>query len=119
MDILADENLHPIVIQRLRDAGHIVEAIIETMPGTDDTEILQRSDIGKWIFVTFDRDFGELIFHRDYPRPAAVIYSRLGRAEPRHVADIILQLLDSQSVEGLFIALTKKGIKMTPYPDGV
>lgn len=66
------------------------EAIAETSPGCADVDILHRHDINDWVLITYDRDFGELIFKLEMPKPRNVIYSRLGRAEPRFVADRIL-----------------------------
>ena len=81
LKLLADENVHAVVIARLRGKGYEVEAISETAPGLPDHAILARDDIGELALITYDRDFGDLIFNRQHPAPAILIYSRLGRAE--------------------------------------
>jgi predicted nuclease of predicted toxin-antitoxin system len=74
---LADENIPPAIIARLRSAGLAVEAVIETSPGVSDIAILQRADIVNLILITFDSDFDDLIFNHSYPNPAAILYIRL------------------------------------------
>ncbi len=110
--------MHPVVVQRLRIAGLEVEWIAETASGLADIQILSRVDIGELIFITYDRDFGDLIFNHDFNRPSAVIYSRLGRAEPRYLADCILQLLEIEQIQGHFHVIKADGIRSTPFPNG-
>lgn len=118
MKILADENVHPVVVVRLRAEGLVVEWIAETAPGLSDTQILARADIRELVLITYDRDFGDLIFNHNLTRPKAVIYSRLGRAEPRYLANCILQLLEKNLFVGHIHVIKKDGIRSTPFPNG-
>jgi predicted nuclease of predicted toxin-antitoxin system len=117
--ILADENVHPVVVQRLRDAGYDTEWIAETAAGIADFQILDRIDIAEFVLITYDRDFGDLIFNQKSPKPLAVIYSRLGRAEPRYIADRIVNMLDSGMSANQIHVIKKDGIRSTPFPDGI
>jgi predicted nuclease of predicted toxin-antitoxin system len=116
--LLADENVHGLVIRRLREAGLEVEAVAEQNPGATDREILERPDIETLILITYDSDFGELIFKHRMPAPAAVIYSRLGRAEPRFVADEIIQLIRQPINTATFNVITKEGVRTRPLLPG-
>ena len=119
MRFLADENVHPVVVQRLRAAGLNVEWVNETSKGSLDGAILSRPDISALILITYDRDFGDLIFNRNYPSPRAIIYSRLGRAEPRHLADRILALIERGVADAHMIVITKDEERLKPFPPGV
>ena len=118
MRLLADENQHPAVIARLRAAGHDVEWIRETSRGVIDEVILERPDIGAFIFVTDDRDFGDLIFNRGYPAPRAILYNRLNRVHPDAIADRLLALIEHGAIEGHILTITKDGERRKPFPTG-
>jgi predicted nuclease of predicted toxin-antitoxin system len=116
--LLADENVHSVVIARLRANGFDVEAIAETAPGISDELILARSDIGDLVLITYDRDFGDLIFNRSHPTPNILIYSRLGRAEPVYIADRIIEILkDSPKSDHCFV-ISKDGVRARPFTSG-
>ena len=118
MRLLADENVHSLVVERLRSAGHEVEWVAESGAGMADAAMLQRPDIAELVLITYDRDFGDLIFNHGYPAPRSILYSRLGRADPRHAADRILRLLDSGLPERHMITIARDGERMKPFPDG-
>jgi predicted nuclease of predicted toxin-antitoxin system len=116
--LLADENMHPAVVTRLRHAGYQTEWIAETSYGATDASILQRPDIGSLILITFDRDFGDLIFNQKYPPPLSILYTRLSRAHPDQIAERLLAALDAGVPAGQMITLTKNGERTKPFPAG-
>ena len=118
MELLADENQHPIVVARLRAAGHEVEFILESTPGAKDGEILNRPDIGRMIFLTYDRDFGDLIFKRGSPVPRSLVYTRLNRVDPSDIADRLIAVLDTGVPAGHVVTIGKNGIRTRPFPTG-
>ncbi len=89
----------------LRERSHIVEWLAESTPGTTDDAILARADIGLWVLLTYDRDFGNLIFRRGMPCPAGVIYSRLERPKPELLLKRLDALIDSGVIPGQFIVI--------------
>ncbi|BCA60441.1 DUF5615 family PIN-like protein [Sphingomonas sp. HMP6] len=118
MELLADENQHPTVVARLRQAGYRVEYVRDSSPGAQDKQILARPDIGSVIFLTYDRDFGDLVFNRGLQPPLAIMYTRLNRAKPEHIADRILALLEAGVATGHMITITKDGERLKPFPAG-
>ncbi len=118
MHLLADENQHPVVVVRLRSAGHAVEWIRETSRGAKDPEILARGDITTLILITDDRDFGDLIFNRGYPAPRAILYNRLNRVHPDAIADRLIAVLAGGGFEGHITTITKDGERSKPFPAG-
>lgn len=59
--ILADENVHPEVIDFLRKTGLDVDSIAEQGNfGLSDSEVLQQATEAKRVVLTHDSDFGGL-----------------------------------------------------------
>lgn len=58
MRILANENIPGPVIRALRDRGHDVVAVKETMRGVSDRVVLARAKAEARLVVTFDKAFG-------------------------------------------------------------
>ncbi len=68
--------------------------------------------------VSFDRDYGELIFRRGRPPPRSVIYLRLLPVSPEEVADILLRILKdgAGSIDGRMVIVTRQGIRERTFP---
>ena len=118
MAILADENTHRVVVDRLRQAGYVVEWLYETRQGDTDLEILERPDIATAILITNDRDFGDLIFNRQSAAPKAILYTRLPHRDAHATADRLVALLVDGVPAGQMITITKNGNRIRPFPLG-
>ena len=74
---LANENFPAPSVAVMRAAGHDVLSIAESHAGDDDADVLALArKEGRWL-VTFDRDYGELLFARNHEPPPAVILLRV------------------------------------------
>jgi len=62
MRFLADESCDFRVVRALRAAGHDVTAVIEVATGAADGAVFQMAEREQIIFVTEDRDFGQLVY---------------------------------------------------------
>jgi predicted nuclease of predicted toxin-antitoxin system len=93
MRFLADEDFPLASVKRLRVAGHDVAAIGAECPGVSDREALARAVREDRIILTFDRDFGELLFRSRLPAPLGVVYFRLKPASPLEPAEYLMRLL--------------------------
>lgn len=72
MRILANENVSGTVIHDLRQRGHDVLSVKESMRGASDDVILARAQADQRIVVTHDKDFGSWRFRRrSRPRAAS------------------------------------------------
>jgi len=82
MRLLLNENIPLASVRALREAGHDVLAITEYSPGITDQEVLQLAQRENRIVVTFDRDYGELIYRRGLPVPNGILYLRFSPKTP-------------------------------------
>ena len=92
MDFIVDENFPLPSVWLLRQAGYDVVAVITDAPGSTDEDILAWAAREQWIVLTFDRDFGELIFRRRMPAPGGIVYFRFEPATPEEPAEHLLRL---------------------------
>ena len=68
--LLANENFPTPSIRLLRDRGYNVAAVAEGHGGLADPDVLALAVTERRWIVTFDRDYGELIFARGLSAPA-------------------------------------------------
>lgn len=63
--------------------------------------------------ITFDRDYGELIYKYGFRPPAGVIYLRIQNYQPEEPAELLLKLLNNPNLEfaGLFTVADERGIR--------
>ncbi len=98
MKLLADENFPAPVVSALRQAGHDVLSIAETVPGASDSQVLSAAIESQRLLLTLDRDYGDLIFRHGHPAPAGVVLFRLNaprRQEDNRRMIEVLQHLDT------------------------
>lgn len=76
MKLLADENFPFQSVQVLKARGYDIKVVGLEYGGITDQEVMQIAMREGRTIVTFDRDYGELIFRRGYRPPAGVIYLR-------------------------------------------
>lgn len=76
MKFLVDENIGLKVVKFLNKLGHTIEHIQNIQIGLEDYQILDLSVLKDSIVITFDRDFGELIFKKG-KQHNGVIFLRL------------------------------------------
>src|SRR5579871_1342408 len=118
MRILADENLPYPVIVALRLAGHDVEWVFEDARGKTDIDILAYARTANRYLLTFDLDFGALIFRDRAPSPPCVI---LLRFEPDiawdELAPLLVALLGAAAGwTGMFVVIDDRRVRLTPLP---
>ena len=82
------------------------------MPGTADEEVLRLAVAQGCVLITFDRDYGELIFGQGYTPPPSVFYFRIVPVGPREVRDMVFSLLaDPDSIDGSMVVVSRQGIR--------
>ena len=69
---VGNENFPGVAIAALLLRGHDVVWIREDSPGIDDRTVLSRATAEERILITFDKDFGELVFRLGLNAPSGV-----------------------------------------------
>ena len=62
MRLLANENIPLATVEALREAGEDVVSVTEDSPGATDEAVIRWARQEERVVVTFDRDYGELVF---------------------------------------------------------
>jgi predicted nuclease of predicted toxin-antitoxin system len=115
MRLCADENIARDTVLRLREAGHDVLWIREAAPGMADIEVLMRSSVEQRLLLTFDKDFGDLVYRLNAPSPAGIVFFRITQSSPSAVATRILAVLNSRDDwAGHFSVVDDSTIRMRP-----
>lgn len=110
--LLADENVPARAIDALRDAGCDVLSVREIAPGISDAGVLRLAVAQGRVVVTFDRDYGELIFGQGHTAPPSVIYFRMFPVNPREISDSVLFLLaEPEPIVGAMVIVSHQGIR--------
>jgi predicted nuclease of predicted toxin-antitoxin system len=118
MRFLANENFPTESVRRLREAGHDILSIAETAPGLKDEEVLSQAAREARILLTFDRDYGELIYLRGMASPKGLIYLRFIPVTSSHPAEVVLGLeqVEGLQVEGRYTVVEPPRIRQRPLP---
>ena len=77
MIFLDDENIPRGSILFLRQHGYTVLSIIEDFRGVNDILVLRFAVENNCVLLTFDKDFGTLIFKEKLKNPCAVVLFRI------------------------------------------
>ncbi len=110
--LLVNENFPAPATRLLREQGIDVKSVGDAGVGIADEAVLAMARIEQRWLVTFDTDYGELLFARRLPPPPAVLLLR----EPHYRADEpagwLLPLLDKpEEIEGYFCVLRRNGLR--------
>jgi len=115
---LADENIPFTSVKLLRESGLDVVSVGESQPGLADQNVLELAHKKGLALLTFDRDFGELIFKQKLPYPPAVVYLRFKPISPTEPAQVLLSMLDKlKSIEGEFVVLDRDSLRKRALAD--
>lgn len=117
MKFIMNENISGTVIRMLREHGHDVLSVKESMRGAPDEEVLRRAQAEQRVVVTQDKGFGELAFRFGLPASCGIILLRLSCTNPDEENRLILAALEARDDwAGHFAVITDDRIRMRPLP---
>ncbi|HET7116878.1 MAG TPA: DUF5615 family PIN-like protein [Hanamia sp.] len=93
MKLLANENFPKASVLLLRKLNYDVKSIGEDNPSVSDKSVMEIADREQRIILTFDRDYGELIYKHNLRPVKGVIFLRLYNYTPEEPAIHVHQLL--------------------------
>jgi predicted nuclease of predicted toxin-antitoxin system len=89
---LLNENFPQPAVKRLRASGWDVLAVAESaVSAADPTVMALAREQGRWL-VTFDRDYGELVFRQQFAPPPLVLLLRVRSYQPDEPSEWIESL---------------------------
>jgi predicted nuclease of predicted toxin-antitoxin system len=112
-----NENFPVPALKRLREAGVAVMSVQEAMSGASDPEVMAHARASGWWIVTYDKDYGALVFKRGEPAPPAILYLKQEPYPPAEAADVVLAVLASADrALGQFVTASTQSIRMRALP---
>lgn len=117
MKFLANENFPLPSIELLRKSGLYVKSITEEHAGITDQEVIEIAKRDSLVILTFDKDYGELIFRYSAQYPPAVVFFRFKGNNPLYCGEIMLQLMsnDTLNFENVFTVVEENNIRQRRY----
>jgi len=110
--LLANENFPLPSVRLLRAADLDVAAVLDVMPGASDEDVLAYARREQRWILTFDRDYGDLVFRKGMPPPPAIIYLRQEAYSPEKPAALVQAILAMpDKVLGCFVVVTTRNVR--------
>lgn len=113
--LLLDENFPASAAGALVTAGHDVVSLRDLAPGISDRDVLALAREQGRVLLTFDSDFGELVFRHDEAPPLALLYFRMHPIVAVDVAALAVAVL-VVDVTGWFIVVGREGVRQRRFP---
>jgi len=113
LNIVADENLHRGIADRLATDGHDVVHVGDLSPAITDIEVLRLTVEREALMITNDLDFGELVF-RGAASHAGVLLVRLADMAFEDQAELVSTTVadHGEALEGAFSVLTARKLRI-------
>ncbi len=99
MKLLANENFPITSVKVLSNAGYDILSVGLDYSGISDKEVIDFANEDSRTIITFDRDYGELIFKKGLKPSGGVIYLRWESFTPERPGEYLLELLKSSELE--------------------
>lgn len=117
MKFLANENIPLASVLYLRNKGYDVLYISESSPGITDRQVLSISVRDNRTILTFDRDYGELLFRYKIKPEKGIIYLRLDEFTPTEPGEIIEYTVKSKGFtpDRKLTVIDRNGIRQRIY----
>lgn len=113
MRFLLDENVHLDLIPILEAIGHDVATVAHLLTSSaDDSVVLAMARADERVLITYDRDFGGLIF-RNGEQYSGVLYFRLRGTSVQATFHRLLAAIEDPSYKSQdFLVITDKTIRV-------
>jgi len=117
MFFLANENFPRPGTIILREYGLSAQSIQEDFPGISGEEVIKIAIKNNQIILTFDRDYGEIIFKYAINNPPAVVFFREKGNAPESAALSLIRLLTDTNLtlSGVFTVVENKSVRQRFY----
>jgi predicted nuclease of predicted toxin-antitoxin system len=115
MKFLADANTPGLLVDALTSRGYDVFWAY-TVPGTPDAELIKKAAREQRVVITFDKDFGELVFKRRHA--VGVVLIRLRETSMEGTVSVVMDLIgnEGENLYRLFCVVENFRVRKTPLP---
>ena len=105
------------IVHLLRHAGFDIKAIGVDNPSISDKEVIEIANKENRTIITFDKDYGELIYKHGYRPKAGVIYLRFYDFEPEAPGVYLLKIFEKEKLdfEYKLTVIDRKKIRQRKY----
>lgn len=117
MKLLANENFPLTSVKILKESGYDIIYIGTDFSGILDSEVMQIGIDEMRTILTFDRDYGELIFRKGFKPAKGVIYLRWSEFKPNEPGDYLRDLFLKGEInfDGKLTVINEKTIRQRSY----
>ena len=113
MKILADENIEREFIEALREADFDVLSVRESHIGAADDEILQIAVEKRAVILTYDTDFGELVFRFGLESHGVILLRVHGLSLAEKAQITILAIREHEAeIENAFTVISENSVRI-------
>jgi predicted nuclease of predicted toxin-antitoxin system len=116
MKFLADENVPQELIDILLQNNIDVISVRPEHSGISDEADVELSNTESRTIISFDKDFGKLIFHKKIKPAEGIIFIRDNPVDPKAVADTLIKLFKyTESFKNSIIVIENVFIKRREF----
>ena len=114
---LANENFPRPSILKLREQGYAVTSVQESFRGISDEEVVSIALASNLIILTFDKDYGELIFRYGSRGNPSVIFFRFKGINPLFAGNFLVNTLAEKIIDfnNAFTVIEENNIRQRHY----
>jgi predicted nuclease of predicted toxin-antitoxin system len=118
MRLLANENFPLTSVKILEKAGYDIIYAGLDFKGILDIEVIDIAIKDERTIITFDRDYGELIFKKGYRPKSGVIFLRWDNFQPDEPGKYLVELFETKEItyDSRLTVITEKNIRQRRYP---
>lgn len=99
MKFLANENVPLLSVKILEENGYDIISVGRDFAGYLDHEVMELAMKENRTIITFDRDYGELIFKKGYKPDEGVIYIRWDNYKPNEPGEYLIELFEHRNID--------------------
>ena len=115
MRFLANENIPLQVVRALTAEGFDVTSATLVCQGAPDRRVLELATTQNRIVLTFDKDYGYLVFRKRQPAPAGVVLLRFPPRSVEYIHDRLSRILaGGWPLSGRFTVASEARIRSIP-----
>ena len=117
MKFIADANVESEIVHWLRSNGHDVVWAAELTPSFPDSELLNLANLERRILITYDRDFGDLVFRRGLASEGVILLRLQSHSQRERLATLKAQWpAFGKCLSRHFIVVSDYKVRIRPLP---